>query len=284
MSIRFVPFLGALTIILLVSNIVFAVSMLTRETSNGQKLEEKVMQAVTIPDRVATNFETIKEDQMIVHRCKGIIKTVPLVSASSNASLVSYCVGTNELVYKGDDEVIIFSSTSTSADDAPYLKDVIYVEAGASYLETQSTYLIGFDVFGCMYSADSCGVGDAFDYRVVNFAFDIATKTTRSIKNYPTWAMEPVWNGAGTKAILEPMAGPGDWCEGAPLIGYDLIADEQKKITTEKACSFEFGMNVNRWSEKQMPVWGRVYWTSDTEFEATLLGADKVWSVIKKKF
>lgn len=286
------------TIILGASTLVLAVLLLIKQnsivseslstTSNQQT--ESAQSATTAPDeiipRTTNGFETIYSQSFFdisqsqaltfVQKCQGEVKIAEHVQGSGFGTDAgsAYCIGDNALMVNnaaGEEIVTVETSTSTNVEDAPVLRQITLVGT-----PKKGTMLIEYGVFPCTLSGDECGVG-GWNIQVT-YAYDIQSATVRSIMHYPKFG-EPFWNNSETKAIFPVVQIGGAGCDDRPLVGYDLLNDTTKTLTTEVGCEFDHG-NASDVEGNPLPEWGPVIWTGDDTFTAILLGTDNVWKQI----
>jgi hypothetical protein len=72
----------------------------------------------------------------------------------------------------------------------------------------------------------------------------------------------------GRYAILVVPTCGGAGCEVAPIQGYDVVKDELKAITTEKAASVARAKSA---SGEELPWWDRTGWVDDGKATATII-------------
>lgn len=227
-----------------------------------------------------------KDKLAFVHECQGTVVTPPPFSyMSDDAVMPSYCVGKNFLSVKdmaGAEIALVSESTSTSAEDAPILGSVTWVRhypVGRN-IGNNGMILIEYGIVPCSVSEDACGVG--LPANNVTFAMDLPTQGIRPIQNYPE-SGTPIWNASGTKAIFPVTQRGGAGCDDGPILGYDLLKDETRALTTERACEFDNGPSQDV-EGNLFPVWGPTFWTSNDTFTSVLLGTDGKWRQIDGTF
>ena len=247
---------------------------------------------VVSQDHVTDGFETLREVSVaslrFAYQCRGKVQYVaPAIGGYfSGQASVPYCVGSNRLIATDTVKTsyILATSVSSSAEDAPIFLSTEYVPVlsteSLSLNARRGTVILRYGVTACSYIDNGCGVGMTSDVSV--YAFDIATKETRVLVQYPRLG-EAVWNRSGTKALFPVVQVGGAGCDDGPIVGYDLLEDTSEPVTDETACEFEDGIGSDV-EGNPLPEWGPVFWTSDDAFTAVLLQVDGTVKQVSETF
>ncbi|MBU4337975.1 hypothetical protein KKB43_06045 [Patescibacteria group bacterium] len=192
-----------------------------------------------------------------IHYCSGTIKQVERGRNGSEPPPF-YCLGENKLVFIGSDgkTLDIKSEEISDAVLAPFLLDTQLLP---STNET-GTVLVSYFPAPCLTIGD-CGIAEPTDDEII--AFNISKYTFRIIKNYNE-SETANWNKAGTKAVFYPHTCGGAGCDKRSLIGYSLLIDESKNITSEQAAYDRGGC------EDEIACWSDLHWIDDNRVSAII--------------
>lgn len=220
------------------------------------------------------NINWNKKKYKFEHYCDGSVKLYN--NDANHSGLVPadstyyYCIGRNQLFLNLDGKMLIVKDEAISeAKNALIFTDV-------KLLPSATAILISYSPNVC-FTVNDCGVGMPDNY--VTIAFNLADNTFRDIKNYPSNG-EAIWNKSGTKAVFYPETCGGAGCDEASIIGYDLLSDEAKDISSEKAAydSNSCGSEKNCWANCGSPssngclsVWDNLHWVDDKNVSATII-------------
>lgn len=273
-------FIGLLAAgLILLGGGVYLISQQVKSVATSVRgIQQGVAQLKEVKPVVASDFTTIgrlsfkaggDDFWTIEHRCRGDRKT-----AGDLVGDKSYCIGKNQLVLvspAGAEKVLNESTVQAVFDYSnfpPVLSSIDYI--------VNSEGTSQYEKLAIEYGSDECilygNCGDffGFEHRVRHVQFVLNTRSMEVMKaDFPPNEVM-VWNFSETKAIVFPNTCGGVGCQVEVLSGYDLISNQLKVITTEKAAQKLPGEDPYVLGEGSMPYWdvSSVKWI--TESKATI--------------
>lgn len=223
------------------------------------------------------NIISNKKNYKFEHYCDGSVKLYK--NDANHSGLVPadstyyYCIGRNQLFLNLDGKMSVIKDEAISeAKDAPIFTDI-------KLLPSAAVILISYSPNAC-FTVNDCGAGMPGNY--VTIVYNLSDNTFRDIKNYPGDG-EAIWNRSGTKAVFYPETCAGAGCSEKSIIGYDLVKDEAKDVSSEKAAydSNNCGNGKNCWANCGSPdgsgeclsVWNNLHWADDSKVSATIISS-----------
>lgn len=178
---------------------------------------------------------------------------------------MAYCKGENVLSVTHNNElpVELLRVTSSDVENAPLLQKV----QPAGHAQEFDYVLISFGPNACALNDDFCGAGMPENY--VTYLMNDELKIVKALKNYPMYGSAVLGNMRA--AFITARCG-GAGCDAAPIVGYNLLSDTVKNLTTESAGG---ELNAKDVRGIKLPVWKSLrYVSSQDKFEAVYLGVD----------
>ncbi len=187
-----------------------------------------------------------------------------------------HCVGKNVLKFEdGTRTKIIASSIALTDEESPVFDDIQLVGSNTK----TPRLIIAYEPNACLTAHIDCPEIGGPTYVKHGWVFNVGDLTVRKIAEYQENTKAPVWNAAGTKAlVIQDTCGEGG-CIQLAIIGYDLDRDIAKSVTTQEATGGQYAD-----AEMPRPRWESVAWKTNTSFVATMLLKDGTKKAVAGKF